>query len=243
MRSSGVRRSFLVTALVIAASLVTFTPGLREWTLSALDWMEQIGPWGPAAFVVVYIVATIGLIPGALLTLGAGAAFGLWRGVLAVVIGSNLGATAAFLLGRTVLRGWADGMVARRPRYVALDQAVAKNGFRLVVLTRLSPLLPFNFLNYAFGLTRLSLRDYVVASTVGMLPGTFLFVYLGATAKSLRVLERSNAGGIANQLLFGSGLIATLVLTHYLVQLAQAALAQEAHLYANAPIDEHDTTN
>ncbi len=226
-------RSFVVTALLVAMALVAFAPGVRQCTLATLNWMEQLGVWGPIALILIYIIATVGMIPGTLLTVGAGALFGLWIGVLAVVIGSNLGAIAAFLLGRTLMHGWTEAIVARSPNIAVLDRAVAQQGFRIVMLTRLSPLFPFNLLNYAFGMTSVSFRDYVVASAVGMLPGTILYVYLGAAAGSLAKLTTEAEGNVASRLWFAIGLVITLVLTVYLHRLAHTALARQ-HLVGTA---------
>ncbi|MCI0332881.1 MAG: TVP38/TMEM64 family protein [Planctomycetes bacterium] len=220
-------RPFLVTILMIALALVAFAPGVRQCTLAALDWVQQAGAWGPAALALIYVIATIGMVPGTLLTLGAGALFGLWMGVLAVVIGSNLGAIAAFVLGRTLLRGWTQAMLSRTPNLAVLDRAVAQQGFRIVLLTRLSPLFPFNLLNYAFGMTNVSLRDYVAASAVGMFPGTVLYVYIGAAAGSLAKLRSDADDSAASRLSFAIGLVVTLMLTAYLHRLAQAALARQ----------------
>jgi uncharacterized membrane protein YdjX (TVP38/TMEM64 family) len=227
MRTISTYRSVAATALLTAATCLAFAPGVRDWTISALKQIEQLGPSGPAVFVAVYVVATLCMLPGALLTIGAGALFGLWGGTAAVVVGSNLGATAAFLLGRTLLRDWAEAMVRRHPMCSALDQAVADNGFRIVLLTRLSPLFPFNCLNYAFGLTRLSIRDYVGASIVGMLPGTFLFVYVGAGVRSLATIESRDTGGLAGQLMFAGGLVAALVVTAYFMRVARSSVLQQ----------------
>src|SRR5262249_61840093 len=142
-------------------------------------------PWGRGLRARASLPATVFAVPGSLITLGAGAAFGLIRGTLAVSAGSTLGAAAAFLLGRTLARGWVEHKVANKPRFRALDQAIGAEGFKIVLLLRLSPVFPFNVLNYALGLTRVSFRSYLVASWIGMLPGTVMYVYLGAALGSL----------------------------------------------------------
>src|SRR5690606_28498352 len=113
---------------------------------------------------------TVLLIPGSALTLGAGALFGVFWGTVYASTGATLGATCAFLIGRYLARDWVAARIARRPAFVAIDRAVAEEGWKIVGLTRLSPIFPFVLLNYAFGLTRVSLRDYVFASWLGMLP-------------------------------------------------------------------------
>ena len=154
--------------------------------------------------------------------------------MVAVSIGSTIGATTAFLAGRTLLRGLIEHKVAGDVRFRALDAAVAEQGFKIVMLTRLSPVLPFNLLNYAFGLTKVRLRDFVLASWIGMFPGTLLYVSIGSAAKSLSdVLAGRSEGSVAQKVLFGVGLVATLVVTVLMARIARKALA-DATAAANA---------
>jgi uncharacterized membrane protein YdjX (TVP38/TMEM64 family) len=172
-------------------------------------------------------VATVLLMPASVLTLGAGFAWGPVYGSLLVVVASNLGALAAFLLGRTALREQVARRIAGQPRFAAVDAAVAERGFRVVLLLRLSPLFPFNLLNYALGLTRVRPRDYVLASFLGMLPGTVLYVYLGSLVTSVAQLSRGErpAAGTSGHVLFWGGLAATVLVTVYVTRLARRALA------------------
>lgn len=133
-------------------------------------------------FVAAYIGSTVAFLPAVPLTLGAGAAWGLKKGFLLVSAGSTLGAITAFLVSRTALRGWVEGKLGADPRFRALDRAVEREGWRAVALLRLSPVIPFNLLNYAFGLTKVPLGQYALASWVGMMPGTLLYVWIGAAA-------------------------------------------------------------
>ena len=111
----------------------------------------------------------------------AGALYGTWWGSLIVFVGACLGAEAAFLLGRTWLRGWAMGRLEAFPKLQAVEQAVSREGLKLVLLTRLSPAFPFSLLNLAYGLSEVSLRDYTLG-LIGIIPGTILFCGLGALA-------------------------------------------------------------
>lgn len=147
-------------------------------TISALGWLA------PLAFIAIYTLATIGFVPGSLLTLGAGILFGVIWGSVYVLIGATLGAIGAFLLGRYLVRGWVSSKIAQSPKFQGIDRAVAQEGLKIVLLTRLSPLFPFNLLNYAFGITAVSLKDYVIGS-VGMIPGTVLYVYVGSLGGNL----------------------------------------------------------
>jgi len=196
---------------------------------TGLEAIAQLGAWGPVLFVLLYVAATVLFLPGSILTLGAGVVFGLVRGAVIVSISATLGATAAFLVGRYVARDWVAGKIEGNPKFKAIDEAVAREGWKIVGLTRLSPVFPFNLLNYAFGLTRVSLSHYVIASWIGMMPGTVMYVYLGSVAGTL-----AGAGGAsrtpAEWALYAVGLAATIGVTVYVTRLARRALARRAQL-------------
>jgi uncharacterized membrane protein YdjX (TVP38/TMEM64 family) len=212
--------------LLVLMAIIVAAYQHREEVPGLLAWLQDLGPWGPVLLAAIYIPATVLAVPGSLLSLGAGAAFGLVRGTLAVSIGSTLGAAAAFLIGRTLARGWVEQKVAHKPRFRALDHAIGAEGFKIVLLLRLSPVFPFNVLNYALGLTRISFRNYLLASWIGMLPGTVMYVYLGAALGNLaRVSEGPEERGVGQQVLFYGGLAATVVVTVFVTRLARKALA------------------
>ena len=213
----------LLLAAVVAAVVVTvFTVDVRALLREALAGLESLGAWGPVIFVLLYIVAAVLFVPGSALTLGAGALFGVGLGSVLVSAGATLGATAAFLVGRYLARDWVAKKIEGNAAFAALDRAVAADGWKIVGLTRLSPAFPFTLLNYAFGLTRVSLRDYVLASWIGMMPGTVMYVYLGSLARAAGDCSRTPA----EWALYGVGLAATIVVTVFVTRLARAALAQ-----------------
>lgn len=149
-------------------------------------------------------------LPGSILTLGAGFAYGVGLGTAVVWVGANLGATLAFVFGRTLARGWVAARVEGNPRFAAIDRAVGREGLKIVLHARLSPIFPFNLLNYVFGLTQVSLRDYVLGSLVGMLPGTILYVYLGSLITNLSALTAGRtSAGATQQIFYFAGLGAT----------------------------------
>jgi uncharacterized membrane protein YdjX (TVP38/TMEM64 family) len=189
---------------------------------AALDWVGTLGPWGPVIFVGIYIVATVVLLPGSVLSLGAGAVFGLVRGVAIVSLASTLAATAAFLIGRHLAREAVARRIARHDKFAAVDRAVAAEGWKIVLLTRLSPVFPFTILNYAFGLTRVKLLHYVLASWIGMLPGTVMYVYLGSLA---HVGAGPRARTPGEWALYAVGLVATIAVTVFVTRIARKALA------------------
>ena len=201
---------------------------LQELLQNALTWVESLGSIAPIAFIVLYNVATVLLIPGSVLTLGSGILFGLFWGSIYVFFAATLGATLAFWLGRNVARDWVSEKISAYPKFAAIDKAVAKEGFKIVFLTRLSPLFPFNLLNYAFGITQVSLKDYVLGS-VGMIPGTILYVYIGSLLGSIAQIGMKGATldpqtqklqWIAKIV----GFVATIAVTVYITRIARKAL-------------------
>lgn len=190
-------------------------------------WVDSLGFWAPAAFFAGYVLATVAFVPGSLLTLAAGAVFGLWKGTALVFAAATVGASAAFLIARYAARGAIERRVASDPRFAAIDRAVGAQGRRVVFLLRLSPVFPFNLLNYALGLTRVRFVDFFVAS-IGMLPGTFLYVYLGKGLGSLATLGsgRPVATGAGGTALLVLGLLATVLVTGLVTRAARRALAE-----------------
>ena len=194
----------------------------------SLDWVAGLGPTGVIAFVAIYILACLFMLPGSVLTLGAGAVFGVARGSVIVSVSATLGATAAFLVGRYLARDRVAKMIEGNERFRAIDEAVGREGWKIVGLTRLSPVFPFNLLNYAYGITKVSLRDYFLASWIGMIPGGVMYVYLGSLAGSLATLDRPGGGRTPAQwALYGVGLVATVAVTIFVTRIARAALAKK----------------
>jgi uncharacterized membrane protein YdjX (TVP38/TMEM64 family) len=191
-----------------------------------LQWIESLGLAGGVAFIALYIVAAVAFLPGSILTLGAGAVFGVWLGTMYVFIGATLGAIAAFLVGRHLVRGWISKTIAGKPNFAAIDQAVTKEGFKIVLLTRLSPLFPFNLLNYAFGITGVSLNAYALGS-IGMLPAIVLYVYVGSLAGELARIGTEPPAPAMQWAIRVIGLMATVAATVYVTRVAQKALAEK----------------
>ena len=194
----------------------------RTLLKEALDWIGKLGPWGPLIFVGLYVVATVFFVPGSVLTLGAGAVFGVVLGSICVSISATLGATAAFLVGRYLARDAIARKIEGNEKFATIDRAVADEGWKIVLLTRLSPVFPFTLLNYAFGLTRVKLSHYVLASWIGMMPGTVMYVYLGSLV-NVGAGHRQRTTG--EWVLYGVGLLATVVVTVFVTRLARKALA------------------
>jgi uncharacterized membrane protein YdjX (TVP38/TMEM64 family) len=197
----------------------------QQWLLGALQWINDLGTLGALAFIILYIIATVAFLPGSLLTLGGGVVFGVVLGSVYVFIGATVGAVGAFLVGRYIARGWITKKIEGNQKFKAIDQAVAKEGLKIVLLTRLSPIFPFNLLNYAYGLTGVSLKDYFMGS-VGMIPGTIMYVYIGSLAGNLATLgtETPTTNPIAQWSIRIIGFIATVAVTLYVTKIAKKAL-------------------
>lgn len=222
-------------ALAQTASSVSFTPQL--WLQQALYWIDGLGASGALAFIAIYVLATVLFLPGSVLTLGAGVVFGVLQGFLYVFLGASLGATGAFLIGRYLARGWVAQKLATNPKFKAIDTAVGQAGFKIVFLTRLSPVFPFNLLNYALGITGVTLKDYLLGF-VGMIPGTFLYVYLGSLAGNLALLGSTNQptdstaqiSPAAQWTIRIIGFVATVAVTVYITRIARKALSDSIEL-------------
>jgi len=223
---AGVIALILSAVMLYGASRVL---PLREVLSAFLHWVESLDAWGPVALAIAYVVATILLVPGSILTLGAGALFGVVTGTITVSIGSTIGATAAFLIGRHFARETVAQRISHNKVFVAIDRAVAHDGWKVVGLVRLSPVMPYNVVNYAFGLTHVRLSEYVVATWIGMLPATVLYVYIGSLARDVAsVFSGSRARTPGEWFLLAIGLLATVVLTVYLSRKAKQILDQNA---------------
>ena len=216
--------------LVVAALVALWLLGreLGGYIPRFAAWVESLGVWGPVMFVLGYAVATVAFVPGSLLTMAAGAIFGLGKGTLLVFLGATLGTIAAFLVARYLARARIEAKLEDKPRFAAIDRAVAKSGLKIVFLLRLSPAFPYNLLNYALGLTSVRLRDYALAS-FGMLPGTFLYVYYGKVIGSLAAVTGGAQveGGTERWVLIGVGLVATIAVTTIVTRIARRALREE----------------
>lgn len=198
---------------------------LSQAALDLVSYCRAAGSAGVLVYGLGYVASTVLLLPGSVLTLGAGFAWGPVLGVAIVSPVSVLAATAAFLLGRTLLRARVERRLGQDQRVAAMDRAIGESGLKLVLLLRLSPILPFNLLNYALSLTRVRLRDYVIGSALGMFPATVLFVYLGSLVTSgTELLSGRRPAGAAGTALQVGGLLATLALVVVVSRMARAAL-------------------
>jgi uncharacterized membrane protein YdjX (TVP38/TMEM64 family) len=216
-----------ISSLLIVASLLTIIRALPiDQAMGAIKgWTAGLGIWGPVVLALVYIVATVLLVPGTILTLAAGGMFGLVVGTITVSIGSTLGASLAFLIARYVARDKVAARASRNRRFSAIDRAIGEGGWKIVALLRLSPAIPFNLQNYLYGLTPIRFWPYVLTSWLAMLPGTFLYVYLGHVAGAAVGADRSRTA--AEWAMLAVGLLATVVVTVYVTRLARRKLQEQ----------------
>jgi uncharacterized membrane protein YdjX (TVP38/TMEM64 family) len=221
--------ALLVAVIVVAALAASGRVAIAESLADLVSYVRGAGAIGVLVYALAYVVSAVALLPGAAFTLAAGFLYGPVAGTAIASPISVVAATAAFLLGRTVARDWVARRIANQPTFAAIDEAVGDQGFKIVALLRLSPLVPFNLLNYALALTNVRLRDYVVASWIGMLPVTAMYVYLGSLVTSISDL----AGGpstahptTATRLLYWGGLLATIAVVVLVTRAARQALAR-----------------
>ena len=212
-----------IVVLVGLVALWAMAP-MEAWVRAFNGWIEGLGWTGYVVFGLVYVVATVALMPGSVLTLAAGLAFGL-KAFFVVLIGATLGAWAAFLIGRYLARSAVEERFGRSERFQAVDQAVGEEGWKIVMLMRLSPLVPFNLQNYLFGLTDVRFWHYAWATFFGIMPGTLMYVYFGAAGRA----ALNEAAGEGNSALrwtfFAVGLVATIIVTVIVTRKARAKLA------------------
>lgn len=217
-----------ITCLVVILIIATQSLNMGELLNTLFIWVESLGVLAPIFFIVIYNLATVLLIPGSLLTLKGGCLFGVVWGSVYVFIAATLGAISAFLIGRYLSRDWVYRKMESSPQFKAINEAVKKEGIKIVLLTRLSPIFPFNLLNYAFGVTQVSLRDYLLGS-LGMIPATVMYVYMGSLATDLATLNISSQPTtkeiqLAQWMIRIVGLMATVVVTLYVTHLAKKSL-------------------
>ena len=194
---------------------------LETWLEQFRAWVQSQGARGAIVFGVVYIIATVAMAPAAPFTIAAGLAYGLWAFPL-VIVSATLGACAAFLTGRHLARRCVAGMIERRPRLAAIDRAVAEEGWKIVALMRLSPVVPFNLQNYFFGVTRVGFVAYAVATFFAIMPGALLYIWIG----SIGAAAAEGGGGPVQWTFFALGLLATIAVTVIVARRARRRLAR-----------------
>jgi uncharacterized membrane protein YdjX (TVP38/TMEM64 family) len=213
----------VVILIVVALSILSAILPVKDWIRTFIGWVQQLGPLGVLVFILAYALATVLFLPGWIFTVSAGLIYGVFVGTLVALTGAIIGATLGFLIARYLLRRNIEELTRKNPRFRAIDEAIGKNGWKIVGLLRLSPLIPFNLSNYFYGITSISFGAYVAVSAIGMIPGTLLYAYLGAIGQA------GVSGGASHHskwqyVFLGVGLIATIAVTILVSRIATSAL-------------------
>ncbi len=215
---------------ILAAALILvllFYLDVHEQILELLHWFEALGFWAPLLFILMMALVVILLLPGALLTTGAGFVFGLVEGSIVVILGTTLGAGVAFLAARYLLREGSERFMRKYERLRLLGEELGDAGWKIVLLTRLIPFFPSKLSNYFFGLTPLSFRGYLLGSLIGFIPFSVHNVYLGYLAADIVTLKQRNLQRTPLEWsVYGLGFVATVGTVIYLNRLARRALAR-----------------
>ncbi len=213
----------VIGLIVIGAIIALWLLPIGPWLKGFQAYVKSVGPVGYVLYALGYAVIAL-VFPGSVLTIGAGAIFGIVGGTLVVLTGATLTATIAFILARTVLRKRIERITAKNPKFRAVDQAIAKEGTKIVLLVRLAAVFPFTIVNYAFGLTGIRLMPYVLTTAVGILPGTIAFVYIGAAAASVATQDRT-------KLVFTiAGLVIAIAVSVFVARVAHNAIQRSGML-------------
>lgn len=208
--------------LILLSLAVSFLP-VAQWVKAFTDWIRDLGLTGAFIFIGVYALAAVLFLPGAIFTIAAGLVYGIVGGTAVALTGATLGASLAFLVGRHLVRTRIKKFAQQNKKFGAIDDAVGQQGWKIVGLLRLSPLIPFNFSNYFYGITSIGFWPYLLASSVGMLPGTLLYAYLGAIGQA--GLSGGKKGHSPLEWIFlGIGLLATIAVTVFVSRVAKNAL-------------------
>jgi len=225
VHSNGDGWKFAVIGLIAAALILFLLLPVMDWADDfnrSINHLERYGWWGVAAFVGIFTIATVLLMPSPILSLAGGVAFGFFQGFIGVSLGATLGAGAAFLIARYLAREKLRTMVVHRPKFIAIERAVSERGWKIVMLTRLSPVIPSNFQNYLYGLTSIRFSAFFVATWIGKIPTILMYIYLGAGGRA--GLEAVGEGAAANPwqpYMYALGFIATAGGAWYISRIAR----------------------
>ncbi len=222
-KASRVRPVLIGLAAVVGVVVIFQTLPVAGWLSSFQDYVRDLGPAGYVLYAACYAICVVLFVPASVLTLGAGAIYGVTTGVAIVLVGASIGATLSFLLARTLLRQRVEKMTEGNAKFGALDRAISKEGAKIVFLVRLAPVFPFTYINYAFGLTGIRTVGYVLATVVGMIPGTFAYVYLGTAAATAATAGDADQARTIVQI---GGAVAALVVTIFVARLATKAIRE-----------------
>ena len=224
---SNTKKILSIVVLLVLVLLAVLMP-VQSWLSALYQWSQMNQGLAVLAFMVLIVLGMVIMVPVSIQAMAAGFTFGLGKGFLVMWLAGLAGFAAAFLVGRSLARHWIETWVTKRPEFAAVDKAIHQTGLMVVILTRLSMILPYNLLNYSLGLTAVRLRDYLIGSAIGMVPGIFLFVFIGAGATDIAaILSGELQLGDYDLLIGGIGLLAVATVVVLITRVAQKALKEE----------------
>ncbi len=198
-----------------------------QWIADTMDWIRASGWTGMVWFVVVYTFTCVFFLPGSALTVGAGAIYGFWGGTFLVTLSSVAGAAVNFLTSRYLLRALVKKYLARRPKFLALDHAIEKEGWKVIFVSRLSPIVPHSLVSYIAGLTRIGFWRFTLASTIGFIPISAAYSYAGALLGAVaRTKVQTTSNDPWNWFFYGVGLVISILVVVMTTRMATRVLKQ-----------------
>ena len=205
----------IIFVMAIAIALVGHFLPIVDWLAAIQQRVMHLGAWSAICYPLLYASCNVLLLPGGVLSIGGGFFFGLWWGFLIVLVGNVTGAAISFLISRTIGRRWFRSHLLRNPRLRALEPAVRREGWKIILLSQLHPFFPTSLLNYLYGLTPIRFRTCMLWVAIGQAPGLFLYVYLGTLGQlSLNLFRGRSHPRIFEYIVWGGGLISlVLVIT------------------------------
>ena len=213
--------------------LLAYYVELEQALTSLLQWVDSLGTLGAIAFVAIYIIATTICIPGSIMALAGGALFGKLMGTILVFVSGFLGACCAFGLGRYLLSDWVKKQLEKNSYLKAVNRLVVTEGWKIACLLHLSPIVPFNLLNYVLGTSEITYPNFLLATSVGILPGVILYVFLGSTIGDLTMVmmgKSDSANSTIQWVISAIGILATVALTIYLAKIARQHITNKLQL-------------
>lgn len=219
------------SALVVGLIIVWAVLPVKEWLQDLTEWVRALGLFGLLVFILVYVVVTVVLAPAEVMSIAAGIIFGAW-GIPVVVVAATIGASLAFLLARYLIRARVKALGRKSRVFAAVDKAVSEQGWKIVLLLRLNPLVPFGLQNYLFGATDIAVLPYAIATFFGIMPGAAMYVYLGILGHAAAGADSGSAGTMT---LFAAGFVVTAITVIVIMRGAKAKLKELGMRDATGP--------
>src|SRR5947209_15706537 len=230
----------LVIAIVVAIVLSRFVP-IVSFIEASQQHVMSWGAWGAVCYPLLFAACNILLLPGGILAVGGGFFFGLWWGFFIVLVGNLVATAISFALSRWIARRWFQQKLSRNPTLRALEPAVERESWKIILLSQLHPLFPTSLLNYFYGLTRIRFSSYMFWASIGRMPGLFLYVYVGTLGQlAVRIMRGENYPRTIEYWIWGGVFVTTILLLIVLVRIAHRAI-QTSHASTIRPMEGKTT--